>query len=129
VFAVGKRLVTKIFNASKFVLAQSAEVHPITHELDRALIASLRCLVAAATADFESFDYAGALARTEQFFWSQFTDVYIELVKARARGDRASAPDRGSAVLAGGLALGVLLRLFARALPYITDHVWRWCFA
>ena len=126
VFAVGKRLVTKIFNAAKFVLAQSAEVHPIAHELDRAFVAGLRALVADATADFDEFDYAAALARTEQFFWSQLTDSYLELVKARARGDHGTPAERGSAVHALRLALSVLLRLFAPALPYVTEHVWRW---
>jgi valyl-tRNA synthetase len=126
VFAVGKRLVTKIFNAAKFVLAQSAEIHPIAHELDRAFVAGLRALVADATADFDEFDYAAALARTEQFFWSQLTDSYLELVKARARGDHGTPAERGSAVHALRLALSVLLRLFAPALPYVTEHVWRW---
>src|SRR5262249_6943902 len=71
-----------------------------------------------------------ALQATEQFFWSSFTDVYIELAKARARGESgASAADRASAVAALRLGLHVLLRLFAPALPYITEEVWSWCFA
>ncbi len=42
VYKVGKRLVTKIFNASKFVLGQQGPVAPITQELDRAFVAELR---------------------------------------------------------------------------------------
>jgi valyl-tRNA synthetase len=130
VLKVGKRLVTKLFNAAKFVLAQSGEVAPITHELDRAFVAGLRALVASATEDLEGFEYAGALAKTESFFWSVFTDTYVELAKGRARGEGGtSSADRGSAVAALRLGLNVLSRLFAPMLPYITEEVWSWAFA
>jgi valyl-tRNA synthetase len=127
VFKVGKRLATKLFNAGKFVLSQTGEVRPLSHELDRAFAAELRALVERATAHFEAFDEAHALAETETFFWTRFTDTTLELVKARARGDDPVA--RGSAVAALRLGLSVLLRLFAPLQPYITEEVWSWAFA
>lgn len=130
VFKVGKRLVTKLYNAGKYVLSQSAEVHPITSELDRAFIARLRKLVDVATASFSEFEFAPALDATERFFWSSFTDTYLELCKVRARGEAGNSDaDRGSAVATLRLGLNVLLRLFAPILPFITDEVWRWAFA
>ena len=56
--------------------------------LDRAFVARLRDAVAQATAAFDEFDYAGALDAVERFFWPDFTDTYLELVKARARSER-----------------------------------------
>nr|WP_257450315.1 valine--tRNA ligase [Archangium lipolyticum] len=130
VFKVGKRLVTKIFNAGKYVLAQTAQEHPITHELDRAFVWKLASLVETATASYKDFEFAPALANTESFFWSSFTDTYLELVKARARGESSGGEEaRGSAVAALRLGLNVLLRLFAPVLPYITEEVWGWAFA
>ena len=130
VYKIGKRLVTKIFNASKFVLSQTAPVHPITAELDRAFIEELRRLVVQATESFEKFDHAHALMDTESFFWSRFTDTYIELSKARARSeDAGDAEARGSAVASLRLGLEVLLRIFAPFMPYITEEVWSWVFA
>ncbi|MDQ3033406.1 MAG: valine--tRNA ligase [Myxococcota bacterium] len=125
----GKRLVTKLFNASKFVLGQSAEPGEITEELDLAFVAELRALVVRASASFDELDYAGALQATEQFFWSRLTDTYLELAKFRARGDVGDAKGRTSAVAALRLGLNVLLRLFAPVLPYITEEVWSWAFA
>jgi valyl-tRNA synthetase len=137
VYRVGKRLVTKVFNAGKFVLGQGAEVHPIACELDRAFAAELRALVARATAAFDGFDQAQALQETESFFWQRFTDTYLELAKARARGEGPpGAPPgavdeaaRGSAVATLRLGLSVLLRLLAPTLPYVTEEVWSWAFA
>ena len=130
VFKVGKRLVTKLFNAGKFVLAQEADAAPIAAELDRAFAAKLRALVARSTRNFESFDHAPALQETESFFWTHFTDTYLELAKLRARSeDPAAAAGRGSAVATLRLGLDVLLRLFAPFLPYITEEVWSWAFA
>jgi valyl-tRNA synthetase len=124
VLKVGKRLVTKLFNAGKFVLALGGEAAPVSAELDRAFVARLRALVERATAAFEEFDYAQALAETESFFWRDFTDTYLELVKARARDH-----DGGSALTTLRLGLSVLLRLFAPTLPYIAEEVWSWAFA
>ena len=144
VFKVGKRLVTKIWNAAKFVLGQTAQVHPITSELDRAFAGELRALVARATGGFEAFDQAQALQETESFFWTRFTDTYLELAKARARGEgppgskegppgtqaeAGSESARGSAVATLRFGLSVLLRLFAPTLPYVTEEVWSWVFA
>jgi valyl-tRNA synthetase len=124
VLKVGKRLVTKLFNAGKFVLAQGGDVVAIDHELDRAFVARLRGLVERVSASFDELDYAHALQQTEAFFWHDFTDTYLELVKARTRGEGG-----GSAVAALRLGLSVLLRLFAPVLPYVTEEVWSWAFA
>lgn len=128
-FKIGRRLVTKLFNAGKFVLAQEAEQHPITDELDRSFVAKLSQLVAEATQAFESFEFARALMLTEQFFWASFTDTYLELAKGRSRGELGDARSQGSAVATLRLGLNVLLRLLAPMLPYITEEVWSWVFA
>jgi valyl-tRNA synthetase len=124
VFKVGKRLTTKLFNAGKFVLQQEGDVAPIADELDRAFVARLRVLVERVTGLYREFEFAHALQETESFFWRDFTDTYLELVKIRAR-DAAG----GSAIAALRLGLDVLLRLFAPVLPYITEEVWSWAFA
>jgi len=130
IFKVGKRLSTKLFNAGKFVLSQTADVQPITSELDRSFIAKLRDLVERNTSSFEDFQHAVALKETESFFWTHFTDTYLELVKNRARAEAAGeAAGRGSAVAALRLGLDVLLRQFAPFLPYITEEVWSWVYA
>ncbi|MEO8703507.1 MAG: valine--tRNA ligase [Kofleriaceae bacterium] len=129
VMKVGKRLATKLFNAGKLVLAFPAAPGGITHELDRAFVAELSALIAEATARYEVFDFAGALERTETFFWTRYTDTYLELAKARARGNLGDAAAQTSAVATMRLGLSVLLRLFAPVLPYITEEIWSWAFA
>src|SRR5206468_1704275 len=91
VFRIGKRLVTKLFNAGKFVLSQAAPDGPVTAELDRAFAHRLAALVERVTASFEEFDFAHALQDTEAFFWSDFTDTFLELAKGRAREGDPSA--------------------------------------
>jgi valyl-tRNA synthetase len=136
VFKVGKRLVTKLFNAGKFVLSQTGEVRAVTAELDRGFVARLRSLVEQATKDFDAYNFAHVLMQAESFFWTHFTDTFLELAKPRARHyvDGACHTEEevaasGSAVAALRLGLDVLLRLFAPMLPFITEEVWSWVFA
>ena len=128
VFTIGGKLVTKLYNAGKFVLMQEAQHGEITTELDRAFINDLRDTVQRATNALENFEFAHALQITETFFWDSFADNYIELVKRRARSE-TNEQCRASAVATLRLALNTLLRLFAPFVPTITDEVWSWTFA
>ena len=141
VFKIGRRLVTKLYNAGKFVAGIVAAARAerggelpdpgkVSEELDRGFLAGLRVLVKRASAAHEEFDYATALAHTEAFFWDNFTDSYIELAKNRAKGEGGvSGEARASAVATLDFALAVLTRMFAPVLPYIAEELWSWDYA
>ena len=132
---VGRKLATKLLNLSKFVLGASANDAAGTSDAtganadaqpqdlaDQAMLLKLADVVGEATTALEQFDYARALERTEAFFW-WFCDDYVELVKVRAYGENQ---DSSSARVSLHRALGIIQRLLAPMLPFVTEEVWSW---
>lgn len=133
----GKRLVNKLWNAAK--LAESSfvggipaagtpiediEAGTITHPLDLWLLGRLSDTVTKATTNMEKYEYANAFRAAEDFFWSDFCDNYLELVKYRVRdiGAAPSAEER-SAQHTLLHTVRAVLRLFAPLMPYVTETI------
>ena len=136
VLKVGKRLCTKLFNASKFVISQlervgvdidSLKAEDITVDVDRDMFVRLKKMVEATQKAFEKFDYAASLEASEKEFWA-FCNDYLELVKRRSYGEEDNQ-DRTSALATLALSLKMFLRLFAPFLPFITEEIWSWRFS
>jgi valyl-tRNA synthetase len=135
VFKVGQRLVTKLFNAGRFVLGRLSGVDEsqlaptaITAELDRGFVARLQEVIVEVTESYEQFDWAKALESVESFFWAEFCDDYVELVKGRTYLDTLDE-ERLSALATLRLGLSILLRLFAPVVPTIAEELWSSRFA
>ncbi len=121
---VGRKLVTKLLNLTKFVLGSgelSGDSKP-TDLIDHVMLTRLAAVVDEATTALEQFDYARALERTEAFFW-WFCDDYVELVKTRAY---SAGEESSSARSSLQRALSVMQRLLAPMLPFATEEVWSW---
>jgi valyl-tRNA synthetase len=123
---VGLRLVTKLYNAAKFIHSLPIpKTEPIPEQgdraqLDEAFLKRLSVLMQNYHEYMERFDYASALSEAEYFFWDSFTGSYLELVKHRAKsGDRA-------AIELLHRSLDIFLQLFAPFLPFISEEIWSW---
>jgi len=126
--ANGRRLVTKLWNASRFAesrlsdfayRAEPAELLPT----DRWLLSRLAKTIAVATKELDNYEYAAARAEVERFFWSDLCDNYLELAKSRLYGE--PGPTRYAAQWTLYQALLTVLKLLAPHLPYITEEIYQ----
>lgn len=148
VFKIGQKLVTKLFNASKFCSMNFSLLqknhHNITEASDLWILSKLSQTVKRATSEFEKFEYARAREAIEEFFWKDFCDNYLEICKVRSYGLSAeklagielSAAQKNeisakqqSAILTLQICLNTLLKLFAPFIPHICDEIYSTIFA
>jgi len=147
--ANGRRLVTKLWNASRFAerhlvdlaakqLAQSPgcmvgaglspapTIQPQLLPTDRWLLSRLARTITYATGELERNEYATARAEIERFFWSDFCDNYLELVKERLY--YADGPERDKARWTLYHTLLTVLKLLAPYMPYVTETIYQGMF-
>lgn len=126
---IGKKLVNKLWNATKFAAIHleklEGEPKEVTATLDKWILTRLHRATAKATEEFTRYEYASALRAVEDFFWNDFCDNYLELVKKRAY-DEAGEDKAGqmSAVFTIYHCLDGILRLFAPIVPHVTEELW-----
>jgi len=131
-FKIGKKLITKLWNAAKFVsthldndILHNPNMDDITYIVDRWLLSKLHLTIKKATKELESFEYCNARQAIEDFFWNDFCDNYLELIKIRIYDqEQKNLEGKKSAAMTVALSLEVLLKLLAPFLPSITEELY-----
>ena len=141
---IGKKLVGKLWNATQFAALHLAKLETapttakadldasiINETLDRWILSRLAETVDAATAAFHNYEYAIALDATNQFFWADFCDNYLELIKKRVYNEDGSATmaQQQSAIRALYYVLEAILTLYAPFMPHVTEELYSHIFA
>ena len=122
----GQKTVTKLWNASKFVLMNLEGYDGKEGEkrlVDRWAETKLHKLIKQATEYFETYQFARAKLDTDSFFWKTFCDNYLELVKGRLYNEEGEAKKGAQATLRE--ILETTLTLFAPILPFITEEIYQ----
>ena len=124
-----RNFTNKIWNASRFVMmnlegqtpAQLGE--PTDLELaDRWILSRYHQVVQQTRSQLDGYGLGEAAKGLYEFFWGDFCDWYIELVKSRLQQKGTASGKVAQQVLAQ--VLEGTLRLFHPYMPHITEEIW-----
>ncbi len=119
--ATGQKLLTKLWNASRLAGKYLDNKKPDDLKIiDKWLLSKLMKLVRFSTERFKVCEYGRAKLETEIFFWHEFADNYLEMVKYRLY----EGSDQ-SAKYTLYISLLTLLKLFAPIIPHITEEIYQ----
>ncbi|HEV8192248.1 MAG TPA: valine--tRNA ligase, partial [Ktedonobacterales bacterium] len=126
---VGNRnFANKIWNASRFVIGQTAEIGggiPAVEALqpktlaDKWIVSRAQDLTAEATRLLDEYQFGEAGRQSYDFIWSEYCDWYLEIAKIQLR-DPAQA-ERTAQILRS--VLDRALRLLHPFMPFVTEEV------
>lgn len=123
----GEKLVKKLLNASNFVFMNLKGYKPKKpkkmEKIDELFFTKLGRVVEKATSSFEIYEYSKAKQEVEQFFWKDFCDNYLEIVKWRVYN--GSKQEKESAFYTLYTSLLSITKMFAPIIPFVTEHVYQ----
>ena len=133
----GKKLVNKLLNAAKFCQSHFVKIDLKNFDINKEIqnkqifcqsdlwiLSKLDKIIVAASKAFENFEYCEAREVAETFFWRDFCDTYLELIKGRVYNDSGlNSSAQVSAIKTLYHTLGTVLKLLAPFLPYITEEI------
>jgi len=125
-----RQFINKIWNASRFLLMNlggqtgrpavpSFDSLALIHRWVLHRVSQVARDVGRALTDYR-FDVAASLVY--QFFWHEYADWYIEMVKPHLQADE---PERGQAVAVLLEVHDRLLRLLHPFIPFVTEEIWQ----
>ncbi len=136
-FEIGRNFSNKLWNAFRF-LGMNLESHHINDAAtekfreqeasldlaDRWILSRYHTTVKVVTSNLEKFKLNEAMDNLYRFFWHEYCDWYLELIKPRLYGEDAEARN-----LAMGIGLYVMrgiIKLFHPFIPFITEEIWHY---
>jgi len=131
----GKKFLTKLWNASRFIMDHLQEYEASNEALeleplDRWILSKLERTVQSVTGAFEDFQFNIALESIRNFTWHVLCDHYLEAVKYRLYTEDASeAQSKRAAQACLHRCLDVILRLLAPICPHIAETIFMTLYA
>ncbi len=119
-----KRLINKLWNATKLVLITLGDDRPdglpatIEHPVNRWMVARLDTVVSEVDKRFTGWHFGDAAEVIRASFWDNFCDVYLEAIKVPELAELAET----KGVLLHGLRTYVAL--LHPYMPFVTEHLW-----
>ncbi len=126
----GKKFITKMVNAASFGFGLMGELttqpdeKDITWDIDKAMRTRAAETAAKMRGYFKNYDYAHAREQLSKFFWTDFCDYYIELVKRRGY-EKVDSAGRRSAWATLYWTIYDWLRMAAPFVPHVTEELYQ----
>ncbi len=123
----GKKFVNKLINASKFVFSNLEDYDykkpKKLEKMDEIFLSKMNELIKSATESFDNYEYSKVKLDVESFFWKNFCDNYLEIVKNRIYN--SSGDKKKSAQYALYQTLLSIIKMFAPITPFITEELYQ----
>ncbi len=123
----GKKLIRKLLNASKFVFMNLEDFdkkkHSKLEKIDELFLTKVGLLIQKVTNDFEKYELSKAKQKVEHFFWSDFCDNYLEIVKKRVYQGKGNSKKSAQYTLYKSLL--VVVKMIAPIMPFITEEIYQ----
>jgi valyl-tRNA synthetase len=127
-----RNFANKLWNASRFVMmnlnsleTRSTSFHDQNLELaDRWILSRYQQTVLQVREQLDAYSMGEATKSLYEFFWGDFCDWYIELVKSRLQED-ADPTSRATVQQTLAFVLDGILRLWHPFMPHVTEEIWQ----
>ncbi len=120
----GKRLLTKIWNAARFIEQQKmGEEKEQNSFADEWIRNKLDTVVKKAGKYFDKYELSKAAKEIHVFFWQDFCDNYLEMIKYRIYGENKES--KNGAIKTVRETFEKILKILAPITPFITEEIWR----
>ena len=124
----GVKTIIKLWNASKFSFSHLNDFKKEKVKLeffDKWVLSKLNRIIDESTKDLEKYEYHKLKMLISSFFWSTFSDNYLEIIKDRLYNpDRRGKESRKSAQYTLYHSLLSILKLYAPIMPFITEEIY-----
>ena len=124
-FDIGKNFCNKLWNAARFAMMnlenqpfKSLQKADLAVE-DRWILSRLSKTIAEVHTQLAAYNPSAAINAAREFFWGDFCDWYLELIKPRMASESGPVARQVLATV-----LDQVLRLFHPFIPFITEAIW-----